>query len=60
MSAKELLQNWQESLKHALAEKLGAEHVEEEQLLEAVGLQVETGMMVGMFYSADCFSYDCE
>ena len=46
MSALELFQDWQESLKHALAEKLGAERMEEE-LLGAVGLQVETGLLAG-------------
>ena len=47
MSAKELLQNWQESLKHALAENLGAEILEKGQLLEADGLQVQTGLLAG-------------
>ena len=48
MSAKELLHNWQESLTRALAEKLGVENVEDGQLLEAAGLQVQqTGLLAG-------------
>ena len=60
MSAKELLQDWQESLKHALAEKLGAGSMEEEQLLEAVGLQVETGLLAGPIGPIETFKLNCD
>jgi len=53
MSANELLQNWQESLKHALLEKSNTDMRDDEHLLRVVGLQVQTGILVGDSYNDD-------
>ncbi len=51
MSAKELLQGWEESLKHALAEKLDAGSPKNDQPRETVGLQLKTGVSAGAFWN---------
>jgi len=50
MSAKELLQNWQESLEQALAKDLNAGRQKKDQPQETLGLQLRTGVSAGGFW----------